>query len=224
MAPPELSITAFNTVCTKAEGRDKLARLAQYAARAIVGITALGEPQAGTMLLRINERSRNVMSNLATARRAHRWWKEIPVLQAIPKSLELKDPLDRCFEVLQKLSTATFMVIDHIGWLKQVKIMAGGKRSGVGTIQLGLKFFCFANFVATLYQAKKALQLAKEKQAERRKCLENVVKHSFLVVQTAHLSQLYLSHDFLVGVLGMITSTQDLLPQWPEKKPVKPAD
>merc|ERR1712039_1038672 len=84
-------------------------------------------------------------------------------------------------------------MIDHVGHMKQWKILRGGKRSGAGTIQLGLKFFCLSNFIGALVQAKKllALNLSEEnKTKEKNKCAETVVKHLLLVLQTAHLSRL----------------------------------
>jgi len=225
---PQLSIAAFNTTLTKAEGRDKLARFIQYLARFLIGCTTTAK--VGTPLKTLNDNARSLMVQLAGARRTHRWCKEIPVLQGIPKSLTITDPMDRCLEVLQKGTLATFMIIDHIGWLKQLKILKGGKRAGTGTIQLGLSWFCFSNLVAACIQGKKLKQLYDEKEkkdnpAARQTCMQNIFKHMALVLQTAHLSRVYETNDMLVGFAGMITSLQDLMPQWPvaEKKAVPDA-
>jgi len=223
---PQLSIAALNTTCTKAEGRDKLARFVQYLARFLIGCTTTAK--VGTPLKTLNDNARSLMVQLAGARRTHRWCKELPVLQGIPKSLTIQDPLDRCLEVLQKATLATFMIIDHIGWLKQLKILKGGKRAGTGTIQLGLSWFCFSNFVAAVIQGKKLKQLYDEKEkkdnpAGRRACMEAIGKHMLLVLQTAHLSRVYETNDMLVGFAGMITSLQDLMPQWPQEDKAKVA-
>lgn len=218
---PQLSLAAFNTTCTKAEGRDKLARFIQYLARFLIGCTTTAK--VGTPLKTLNDNARSLMVQLAGARRTHRWCKEIPVIQAIPKSLSIQDPVDRCLEVLQKGTLATFMIIDHIGWLKQLKILKGGKRAGTGTIQLGLTWFCFSNFVAAIIQGKKLKQLYDEKEkkdnpAARSACMQTIAKHMLLVLQTAHLSRTYETNDMLVGFAGMITSFQDLMPQWPQEE------
>merc|ERR1712032_136401 len=149
------------------------------------------------------------------------WCKEFPVVQSIPKSLAIADPIDRVLDLFQKISLATFMMIDHVGHMKQWKILPGGKRSGSGTIQLGLKFFCFSNFIGALVQLKKLFKLnmsQDDKTIEKKKCMETVFKHLLLVLQTAHLSLLYQTHDAIVGVAGMITSSMDFLAQWPAKK------
>merc|ERR1712039_921922 len=152
--------------------------------------------------------ARTAMTQLAGARRTHRWCKEFPVIQSIPKSLTIADPIDRMLDLCQKISLATFMIIDHFGHMKQWKLLKGGKRAGAGTVQLGLKFFCLSNFIGAVVQAKK--------------CVETIVKHLLLVLQTAHLSRLRETHDALVGVAGMVTSSMDVMTQWPAKK-VPPA-
>ncbi|CAK0838929.1 unnamed protein product, partial [Prorocentrum cordatum] len=126
---------------------------------------------------------------------------------------------------------ATFLMIDHVGWLKQVKVLGGGKRAGTGTIQLGLKFFCLSNFIGALFQLKKMRDsAAKARESgesgsceQSKKCAQNAFKHALLVLQTAHLSRLRETHDALVGAAGVVTSAMDVMAQWPEKKaPAKP--
>jgi len=224
MSITDITLSDFNVLCTKAEGRDKLARLFQYAARALVGAANLAAPKAGSFLSKVEQHSRTTMVQLAGARRTHRWCKEIPVIQSIPKCLEIADPVDRALELLQKVTLATFMVIDHIGLLKQWKILPGGKRSGTGTIQLGLQWFCYSNIFGVIIQGKKlhSLRDKEEKAAERRKCAENCLKHALLVLQTAHLSRVYETHDIAVGLAGIVTSLMDIKPQLPEKKAAAP--
>jgi hypothetical protein len=214
-------ISDLNVICSKAEGRDKLARLFQYGARAIVGAIALRTPKVGTLLFDYEAKARTVMSQLAIVRRTHRWCKEIPVIQTIPKCLKLKDPIDRVFEVLQKSTLVTFMLIDHIGLLKQWKILPGGKRAGTGTVQLGLKYFCYSNIIGLLYQFKKLYCTSRkeEKAGERKTIYENAVKHFMLAIQMAHLSRVYETHDLMVGLMGVVTSCMDLKLQLPERKP-----
>jgi hypothetical protein len=226
MSAGPLTLDNYNAVCQKAEGRDKLARFFQYAARFVLGMTA--NTKTGTTLKTLNDHARSIMVQLATARRTHRWCKEFPVIQGIPKTLKIQNPLDMILELAQKTTLATFMIIDHIGWLKQMKILSGGKRAGTGTIQLGLSWFCMSNAVAAIIQGKKlAKQISdggdKDTPQARRTCSETIAKHLFLVVQTAHLSRVYETNDKLVGFLGMITSLQDFMPQWPQVQKEKAA-
>jgi hypothetical protein len=221
-----LTLDNFNAVCQKAEGRDKLARFFQYAARFILGMTA--NSKTGSRMKTLGDHARTTMVQLASARRTHRWCKEFPVIQGIPKTLKIQNPIDMIMELAQKTTLATFMIIDHLGWLKQMKILSGGKRAGTGTIQLGLSWFCASNFIAAIIQGKKlAKQISeggdKDTTQARRGFVETIVKHLFLVVQTAHLSRVYETNDKLVGFLGMITSVQDFMPQWPQAQKEKVA-
>lgn len=233
-----MSVATFNTLLSKSEGRDKLARLMQYLARTIIGFAGMATIKKGTVLFEINEQATNIMKQLAGARRTHRWCKEFPVIknivQTVPRQIcapvDWGAALDRGLDLLQKCSLATFLVIDHVGWLKQVKVLGGGKRAGTGTIQLGLKFFCLSNFLGVLFQMKKIKDAAVKAResgepggAEQSKCAQNAFKHALLVLQTAHLSRLRETHDAIVGAAGVVTSAMDVLSQWPEKKaPAKP--
>merc|ERR1719198_2599847 len=187
-----------------------------------VGLIGMAKPKADNPWYKVEGHARTAMTNLASARRTHRWCKEFPVLMAIPASLKIANPLDMVLDLVQKASLATFMMIDHIGHLKQWKIIPGGKRAGTGTIQLGLKFFCFSNFIAAIVQLKKLWTMRKNQdekaEAQRKKSMETVGKHLLLMLQTAHLSRLYETSDVLVGLAGIITSGMDVLAHWPERK------
>mmetsp|Transcript_31938 Transcript_31938/g.63347 ORF Transcript_31938/g.63347 Transcript_31938/m.63347 type:complete len:246 (+) Transcript_31938:85-822(+) len=221
----EISIDNITVLCSKSEGRDKLARFFQYGARALVGFANLAGIKQGTMLSRWEGHCRTAMTNLAGARRTHRWCKELPVILSIPQSLSIGDPFDCFLDVFTKVTLSTFFIIDHIGHLKQWKILPGGKRNGAGTVQLGLKFFCLSNIAGAICQTKKYLKLSsssEDKSKDKSACFQVWLKHVLLIVQTAHLSLLYTTHDSLVGILGMITSAMDVKGQWPPAKPAAP--
>mmetsp|Transcript_42880 Transcript_42880/g.133894 ORF Transcript_42880/g.133894 Transcript_42880/m.133894 type:complete len:261 (-) Transcript_42880:86-868(-) len=238
MAPgAELNVTNFNALVLKSEGRDKLARAAQYAARMIVGLTQMGHLQAGTRIYWVNELAGNIMKQLASARRAHRWCKEFPVIQSIVQSLpgeipdrsslSFREVADGALELAQRVTLASFMLIDHVGWLKQVKLLSGGERAGTGTIQLGLKFFGASNFLSVLVQLRKLRDARRTEEgtagAQKQQFLaKNAFKHGLLVIQCAHLSRTYETHDAFVGFIGVISSVMDMLTQWPEKKALPP--
>lgn len=215
----DMSLAEFNGLLQKAEGRDKLARIFQYSARLLVGSAAYLQPTAGTLLARLEGHARTVMVQLASARRTHRWMKELPVIQNLPQSFKIADPVELVLDVLQKASLICFLITDHIGMLKQWKILSGGKRAGTGTIQLGLKIFTFCNFMGVLYQLKKIrdIGLKEEKRDQLAKSWEAAVKHALLMIQTSHLSLLYQTHDAFVGVCGIITSSIDCYAQIPFK-------
>mmetsp|Transcript_57997 Transcript_57997/g.123212 ORF Transcript_57997/g.123212 Transcript_57997/m.123212 type:complete len:222 (+) Transcript_57997:108-773(+) len=216
----DLSLDAFNVLCTKSEGRDKVARLVQYAARAFVGCTSPLHPKAHTPLHTAQAHARTIMTSLGSARRTHRWCKEIPVIINLPKSFQIKDPIDSILDLMQKLSLITFLMTDHLAMLKQWNFLSAGKRSAAQTVQAALKFFCISNTFALIIQLKKYLSLPKdeEKASQRKECLKAAFKAFLLMIQTAHLSLVYQTHDSIVGIAGIISSWMDVQAQWPKKK------
>merc|ERR1712113_1264858 len=122
---------------------------------------------------------------------------------SVPKTICIGTVVEKTAELLQKVFLATFMIIDHIGWLKSVKILKGGKRAGTGTIQLGLKFFGASNFLGAVLALKKIRDTAEGEKGKKEKLVETWFKHTLLVFQCLHLSRTYETHDAFVGVLGM---------------------
>jgi len=224
MASAPMELNTINTLFTKSEGRDKVARFFQYLCRFVIGYLTKTGYEKGSSLADLNEQATNVMKQLAGARRAHRFCKEFPVIQAICAQFPLAVPstmsktLDLGVDLAQKISLATFMIIDHVGWLKTVKVLKGGKRAGTGTIQLGLKFFCFSNLLGCFANLKKASELPEDQQGKKPTMLQTAFKHALIVIQTLHLSRTYETNDMLVGAAGMISSFIDAKSQWPAAK------
>lgn len=220
MAAKDWSITAFNAACGKSEGRDKIARIAQYGCRTITGLALVMQPEKGSAFKEIADKAPEVMKNLAMARRTHRWCKEFPVIQSIPKSLEIPGTLDRILDLVQKVSLASFMIIDHIGWLKQVKVYNGGKRTAAETIQLGLKCLFVSNSIAAIVGMQKLSKTSNdEKDAKKRADLKKGIFRSLLcVIQNLHTSKLFEFHDLPVGLCGVASSYIDTMKVWPELK------
>merc|ERR1712079_415618 len=123
--------------------------------RTISGLAQIVGPEEGSPLKLMSDKAPEVMKNLAMARRTHRWCKEFPVIMGIPKSLDIPGTVDRILDLVQKIFLASFMIIDHIGWLKQVKVVTGGKRTAAETIQLGLKCLFVSNAIAAIVGVKK---------------------------------------------------------------------
>merc|ERR1711957_1158076 len=126
--------------------------------------------------------------------------KEIPVIQSIPKSLAIKNPFDMVIDLVQKVSLATFMIIDHVGLLRQWKILSVQRKTAPATIKMGLKFFFLSNCMGFIGQLRKYFKTDEEKDKERYACLKAAFKHLLLIYQTSHLSGLRLSHDALIGI------------------------
>lgn len=210
----DFSLTGINGVLAKAEGRDKLGRVVQYGTRAIVGFVSLANAPKGSALMELSERAEDVMKGLSSARRVNRWGKEIPVLQQIPAVLRNKNIVDMVLELGAKVTLATFLINDHIAWLKNVKIIKSGRNSAAH-VRFALRWFCVSNFLSAIINIKK---LANEDESKRGNLLQTILKHMLLVIQTAHLGKIRQTHDSFVGVCGVLSSCIDLKAQWPDAK------
>mmetsp|Transcript_25225 Transcript_25225/g.57217 ORF Transcript_25225/g.57217 Transcript_25225/m.57217 type:complete len:222 (-) Transcript_25225:77-742(-) len=216
-----LSARAVNTVLLTYEGRDKTFRFLQFASRALLGLTAGARSRYAKVL---NTLALRIMVSIAGSRRSFRWGREIPIMLEIPRSLALADPVERVMDVLQKVTILMFFWTDHLGWLHQVR---GGMKSGSGTIQRGLKWLTVSSIIAAISAVRRLRVLRAAEGApggqgagadtERRATLVRAWRNGLLAVQTAHLSRIWESHDAIVGTLGMVTSTIDVLQVWPEK-------
>jgi len=216
MAPAELGLATLNAVCQTYEGRDKLIRLFQFGSRAVVGMTA---GASGSAVNTVHTNARNLMVNLAGARRTFRWGRELPIILCIPQALKLNDPWDRVLDLSQKSTLLMFFIIDHIGWLKQT---SKGMKSGVRTIQTGLKCLTISSLIAAVYGIRKLCRLGKsDETGERRQCIFSILRNGLLAFQVAHLSRWWETSDVLVGLMGIVTSLIDIAPVLPTKEKPK---
>lgn len=210
----DLTLSNIIVFLNKSEARDKLARIVQFGSRGLVGATTELLGLADPRVRLVNGRASNLMSTLALARRSHRWCKEFPVIQQIPASLKIADPISMVLDTAQKVTLATFLIVDHYGWLKQAKVLNGKAQD---TIWFGLKFFMVSNMISTVYNAYKLKNTDESKVEERKKLRLLVLKHAMMSIQIAHVSNTRKTSDFLVGILGVITSIMDAKEQWPKK-------
>lgn len=212
-------VSDVNAICAQSEGRDKVACMFQYAARALVGFISFFHPKVGSPLFNVDQRARTMMFQLASARRTHRWCKELPVLQSLPQALAVQDRVDRGLELAQKSFLAAFMITDHIGMLQQWQMLPGGKQKGMGTIKLGFRFFLLSNLAGLMLQLRKLSRMKREgSTSEQRKLSsESALKHGLRVFQMAHVSQLYPTHDAVVGLAGITSSWLDVVALLPKK-------
>lgn len=213
----DLSLTGVNGLLGKAEGRDKLARVFQYGSRMIVGMVELSGAPKGSALMELKDRAGDVQKTLGGARRTHRWGKEIPLIQGLPKSMELlkTSPVDWFLEMVQKINQLGYLLCDHLAWLKQQKIVTSGA-SAADTIKRGMAFFLVCNGTAAIINFKK---YNKEKdEGKKSTALTATFKHLLICIQCAHNSAIYETHNALVGFTGVLSSLIDTRTQWPALK------
>ncbi|CAJ1406108.1 unnamed protein product [Effrenium voratum] len=101
----------------------------------------------GLVLLKLGSDARKLLSAMTTARRTFRLGRELPVLLSVPDVLRRQQLSDRVLELAQKVALVMYFLVDHIGWLKQVR---SGAKSGSKTIQLGLKWLAISSLISML--------------------------------------------------------------------------
>eukprot|EP00930_Biecheleria_cincta_P061301 TRINITY_DN46877_c0_g1_i1.p1 TRINITY_DN46877_c0_g1~~TRINITY_DN46877_c0_g1_i1.p1 ORF type:complete len:274 (-),score=48.39 TRINITY_DN46877_c0_g1_i1:115-936(-) len=222
MVAAEVCLSTIVAVCQTYEGRDKLVRFFQFGSRAVMGSTAR---RVGSFSGKVNDDARTLMVNLAGARRAFRWGRELPVLLSLQQTFKLPDLADQALDFLQKTSLLMFFFIDHVGWLIQT---FQENRRGLKTIQLGLKYLVVSSVIAVVSGARKLRRslvsanhaTIQERTSERNKNLFTIIRNGLLALQVAHLSRWWETSDVLVGTLGMVTSIMDIAVVWPQRMPV----
>lgn len=216
-SPFERALAGFTGLLAKSEGRDKLGRIAQYGGRMLSGIADLQGAQKGSALAEWGAIGAEVQKTLGGARRTHRWGKEIPLIKSLPKTLDLvnRNLLDFFLEVVQKLNQLGYLMFDRLAWLKQQKIITGGK-SAAETVKTAMSFFMVCNGAATLIQLKKYCN--EKDESKKGAALKAAFKHLLLTYQCAHNSTIFVSHNAYVGAAGVISSIIDVQAQWPAQK------
>lgn len=227
----ELSIANTATTLGKAEFRDKFGRVFQFMALCLTGFADLFKPEKGTPMHTLGRTACHVFFHISLTRRSHRFFKGFIFHNKMRGNLKaIADPVDKLFEYAQAGFLQIFFCIDMYAWMKQIKLLpdpATRKARGMQTVYYGVRFFFFSSIVSTLYNAKKLMEISKEQpqdqdaqaiaqwKAKRRRTAIDMMKFAMRVFETAHISKLWVTHDFPVGISGMISSSIDSYGQWP---------
>ncbi len=223
-----------NDVLSRADGRDKAARLVQYAVRLALGVLSRLSPSAARRQLALT--FAKVMSTLSDARRTHRWLKLAPLL-ALRSGSPLwsePSPAGRLLGMASQLSTVVFLGFDHRRWLQQHGLVSGSAaRSGRYAMRL-LAFTHACNALLALsklrprlasqqqqrQQQDGAAQEAVETEEERRRA-DGLIwreggKQLLCMLQAGHNGQVpgLQTDDALVGAMGVLTASSDLAAIW----------
>mmetsp|Transcript_101097 Transcript_101097/g.184512 ORF Transcript_101097/g.184512 Transcript_101097/m.184512 type:complete len:294 (+) Transcript_101097:68-949(+) len=217
--PPSVGV-ALTTLFRSYDGRDRIARFFQYTARFAHGCT---QGSAHPVLRLLHRFAARLLTSLGSSRRTFRWGKEVPALVYLESCLRdpHEDLVHHSLEISQTLSLLLFLFTDHISWLQQIRF---GLRGGARTIQLSFKFLTVSCILSMSLAIKKLSSLPEagaSKQDEmslqkRREYLFSILRNCLMAVQAAHNSSLLITHNIVVGLLGMVTSVMDVAQIWPE--------
>merc|ERR1719191_2270987 len=124
---------------SKAEARDKVGRIVQYACRGIQG--ALAHAPENFPLIPYQPVVAEIQTTLAWARRTHRWGKEMPHIPVLGEAIAKGDML----EAAQRMVLITFLVQDHIYWLLKVGILKFQSYSAIEWHRRNLRFITLSH-------------------------------------------------------------------------------
>lgn len=210
---------------SKAEARDKMGRVVQYACRGLQGVIAhmakdhwLGKWQPAIV---------EVQTTLAWARRTNRWGKELPHIPVLGEAIMSGDYL----EVAQRTILITFLVQDHIYWLLKMGILKFEQYTPIQWHRRNLRFITVSH-VFNFALAVRAIQRIRAKQARgdpsvtgSAQALEKadadikdnqimMFRYVLTFFQMIHVSGVKQLDDWYVGLFGMISSAIDASKQW----------
>jgi len=210
---------------SKAEARDKVGRIVQYACRGLQGVMA---HQTKDSWLNANKPVIvEVQTSLAWARRTNRWGKELPHIPALGEALSRGDWL----EATQRTILITFLVQDHIYWMLKMGILKFQQYSAIEWHRRNLRLitashvFNFALCVRDIKRIREkqengdpsvtgsaqALQTADQKVQDNQMMM---VRYVLTFLQMVHVSGVKQMDDWYIGLFGMVSSAIDASKQW----------
>mmetsp|Transcript_133162 Transcript_133162/g.188145 ORF Transcript_133162/g.188145 Transcript_133162/m.188145 type:complete len:285 (+) Transcript_133162:43-897(+) len=225
MARSEFSLDKLSRVLQSYEGRDKTARLVQFASRFVVGLTA--QASSRTFLRAVHGDARKLLSAVTSARRTYRIGRELPILLSFSSAIAQPKLMDAALDFSKKATLVMYFLTDHLGWLKQVLRDA---KSAASTIQRGLAWLAISSFVSAICGVRRlcvAPDVPSQARADIRSDLQPqkrtevfvlIFRDCLLAFQALHLARILEVGDSLVGILGMVTSTIDIARVWPVQR------
>jgi hypothetical protein len=209
----------------KAEFRDKIGRVVQYACRGLQGW--LGHCHEGFWLQPWKPVIAEVQTTLAWARRTNRWGKEMPHIPTLGQAIVNGDAL----QATQSAILVTFLVQDHVYWLLKVGILKFKNYTAIEWHRRNLRFIT-ASHVFNFALCFRDLKKIKEKQekgdpsvsgsaealakadAAIRDNKKMMLRYVLTFFQMIHVSGVKQLDDWYVGIMGMISSAIDASKQW----------
>mmetsp|Transcript_11839 Transcript_11839/g.27953 ORF Transcript_11839/g.27953 Transcript_11839/m.27953 type:complete len:285 (+) Transcript_11839:52-906(+) len=221
----EFSLENLSRVLQTYEGRDKTARLVQFASRFVVGLTA--QASSRTFVRAVHGDARKLLAAVTSARRTYRIGRELPILLSFSSAMAQPKLMDTALDLSKKATLVMYFLTDHLGWLKQVLRDA---KSAAGTIQRGLTWLAISSFVSAICGVRHlcvAPDVPNQASADvrsdlqpqkRREVFVLIFRDCLLAFQALHLARIFEGGDSLVGILGMVTSIIDIARVWPVQR------
>lgn len=224
----------------RADARDQLGRLVQYALLMAQGLLATLTPSEAKKALAA--RIKEVVKPVSDFRRTGRWGKEVKPVLALRDQAHAAWAKGVTVAMLpaaaSKISHISHLMLDRKVWLMKVRLLSGTesvtqRRSlralafthAFGFLQLCLKTGrtdeaqlwlrgVARRLLSGCTRADDADGAASDMSPELLQGLKDCVRELLLLVQALHQAHMVRTHDALVGALGVCTGVYDVRRQW----------
>ena len=225
---------------SRADARDQLGRLVQYALLMAQGLLATLTPSEAKKALAA--RVKEVLKPVSDFRRTGRWGKEVKPMLALRDQAHAAWTKGMAAAMLpavaSKMSLISHLMLDRKVWLMKAQLLSGSESV---TQRLSLRALAFSHAFgflhlclrtgrteeARLWLRRVARRLlsgcarvddvdgaTSETSPELVQALKDCVRELLLLVQAVHQAHMVRTHDALVGALGVCTGVYDVRRQW----------
>mmetsp|Transcript_9436 Transcript_9436/g.26749 ORF Transcript_9436/g.26749 Transcript_9436/m.26749 type:complete len:234 (+) Transcript_9436:53-754(+) len=218
----DLSLTGLNAFLATSVGRDKIGKFVHYGARGIAGLAAdamAAAPKGSPQFLRaqwVHDKARSLFVRIMDSRRTVRWLTSLSVIIALRK--DVYPWKNRNAFIVAQVSFMFWQLVDHVRWLQQINWLPGDQARSK---RISFTGFVISSLVSLWYFSGELRdEVAKGENSTPSKLHTlrlTVTKHFLTLISTLHISEIYLSHEFICGACGAIASGIDIYQTFPRK-------
>ncbi|XP_038211123.1 peroxisomal membrane protein 11B [Zerene cesonia] len=181
----------------QSNGRDKLARLIQYASRLVWH--QLERRNANKYSI---DRIKSLESNLSTFRKVLRLGRCLDICYTALNSLNIEDPFLRISLTISKIAHALFLYADHVVWLTKSGFLKTDSENWNRTANKFWLISIIANLARDFYEILHVLELNRTTFLKPTDLIAGSIKNFNLHVSMKHLSAILCCHkDIFIDTL-----------------------
>jgi hypothetical protein len=231
----DVSLAGWNAYLGTHAGRDKIGKFVHYLARGITGAYAerlkalsKGSPEHASAQY-YHDKFRALFVRVMDSRRTVRWFSSLGILITLRKGPEAWPWKHKPAFLISQLAMLFWHYVDHYRWLQTIGWLQGDQ---LQSKRVSFTGFSIAAAVQTLYYGSELIEHVEEEangaaaDANKRaaKALDiklNLAKSALTLVSVLHVSELWLTHEFVCGMTGAAASVIDIYQTFPRIAPPK---
>jgi hypothetical protein len=224
----DLSLVGWNTYLSSHAGRDKVGKFVHYLARAITGLLAdrlkalsKGSPEHAAAQY-YHDKLRALFVRIMDSRRTVRWFSSLGIVITLRKGPEAWPWKHKPAFFVSQLAMLVWHYVDHYRWLQTIGWLQGDQ---LESKRVSFSAFSLAAAVQTVYYGNELREQLEEgaksgadadKQAANALDTKlNLAKSALTLVSVLHVSELWLTHEFVCGITGAAATVIDIYQTFP---------